>query len=278
MKNIKSIVAGVLAVFIWAVIPCLVKTGTETLSIPLLIVLRFLVASSVMLYWLPGVIKKMFRVKGWLWLLLLLDLGANYYFQSIAMKQLPVSWYIVIFSLNPILSLFFLKVPFNKNLILSIALSMMGTLCFLNWSEEKLLMNPLTLISLMIGMLTWVIYTLLVKKFQNVYNDIEITTLTNFNSLIAALIIWSMEGFKLSSLSATSLIAVTILGVGTVLAYIFYSYCLRRLPAFGILSQYLEPVFGIGAGYIMYHETLSIVQYVGAATIVLAMSRVSLEA
>lgn len=277
MTNIKPIIAGILAVFIWAVIPCLVKTGTETLPVSFFLFARFLIASVFMIYWLPRVLRKVTKLKFWIWLLLLLDLGANYFFQAIAMKELPVSWYIVIFSLNPVLSLLLLRVPVTKSLVSAVIISMIGTFCFLNFNEMNLHIGLLAVSSLIIGMLTWVIYTFMIKTFQTVYSDIEVTTLTNFVSLLATFLIWCSFGFEIATPNSHEMISVFVLGIGTVLAYALYSYSMRLTPTIGVMSQYLEPIFGVAAAYFMFNESLNLLQFVGATSIIVAMSRLSVE-
>ena len=277
MKNIKSLIAGTLAVFIWAVIPCLVKGGVENTSISFFLFLRFAIASIILIYWIPGVLKRFTKVNLLLWVSLLTDLGANYYFQTIAMKSFPVSWYIVIFSLNPILSLFLLRIRFTKTLIAAILISLFGTALFDTQQMEPLSVSFSEVASLIIGMLTWVFYTFLIKKFQIIYNDLEVTTLTNVTSLAAITLIWSFSGFSYETPSAATISAASILGIGTVLAFAFYSFAMRRTPVFGVMCQYLEPIFGVAAAYFVFHESLSFIQILGAALIIVAMSRVSIS-
>lgn len=62
-----------------------------------------------------------------------------------------------------------------------------------------------------------------------------------------------------------------VLGLSTIVAYGLYSYTMRHTPTFGVMSQYLEPVFGIIAGIMLFHENLSTAQLGGTFSIILSM-------
>ena len=66
-----------------------------------------------------------------------------------------------------------------------------------------------------------------------------------------------------------------LLGLLTPLAYFGFNACLRREPKFSVVSQYLEPAFGVLIGLVFFKESLSLEQFFGASLIVFAT--VSLE-
>ncbi|MFN7904936.1 MAG: DMT family transporter [Pseudobdellovibrionaceae bacterium] len=272
MKNsTKAVIWGLSAVFIWAAIPAFVKIGSTTETLAFLLVCRFLIASLFFLHNIPGILKKVSEIHPGHWLLLAGILGANYFFQGLAMIELPVSWYLVIFCLNPILSLVFLGLKLNRKTIFCLLVSVVGTLMFLSWEEISKLPSKTPFIYITIGMLTWVAYTVLIKKFQNTYSNIQTTGITQFVSLFACLGIWLVSGLDVIQLNTTQLVSIGILGVATPLAYFGFNACLRIIPRFSIVSQYLEPVFGIFIGFILFGESLSTAQLAGAALIVASM-------
>jgi len=267
-SKLKPISLGIFAVALWAAIPAFVKVGSTLETLPFLLLLRFLIASLFFVALVPRIFSKLRQLPAHLYLALTICLGANFFFQGMAMLYLPVSWYLIIFCLNPLFALLFLGVPFSRKLILGIGLSIGGTLLFVNLNEVQTAYGWLPLVYVAIGMMTWVAYTLLVKRFQIVYTNIEVTALTQFSALIACALIWAATGFGVFQLSTQHTASVLALGALTPLAYFGFTSCLRALPKFGVVSQYLEPVFGIAIGVFFFSESLSAAQLLGSAMIV----------
>ncbi len=274
-SNLSAIIWGLFAVLIWSAIPAFVKIGSTADSLPFLLVCRFSIASLVFLPILKTILVRFNKIPKKLWLTLTIVLTANYYFQGLAMIDLPVSWYLIIFCLNPILALFTLKIKMTRKTWLAISFSIVGTLAFVNMEEILKMQSLLPFVFLILGMLTWVAYTFTIKKFQAVFSDVETTAITQFSSLIGCLLAFIFFGSKVSSLSVSQTAAIIALGLFTPLAYYGFSVCLRKLPKFGILSQYLEPVFGVLIGFVFFKEILSLQQIVGATLIVI--STIALE-
>jgi probable blue pigment (indigoidine) exporter len=268
-QNWKYIWLGLFAVALWAAIPAFVKIGTSADTLPFLLVLRFGIAS---LFFLP-ILKRIFtnvnKIPWQLWLALFISLGANFYFQGLAMIDLPVSWYLVIFCLNPLFALIFLGISLHRKLIIGISLSILGTLLFVNINEVSTQYGIWPFIYLTMGMLTWVSYTVLAKKFQSVYSSLEMTGITQVVSLIASVGIWLATGSHIFTLNTEVVVAVLSLGILTPLAYYAFTSCLKVMPRFSVVSQYLEPVFGILIGFVFFHESFSIFQLIGSAMIVI---------
>lgn len=63
------------------------------------------------------------------------NLKLIYYLQTAALKSFPVSWYLVIFSLNPLLTLIIMNTKFNRQFIISILMAIVGTMMFVNANE-----------------------------------------------------------------------------------------------------------------------------------------------
>ncbi len=266
--------AGILAVFLWSAIPALVKLGTTSQALSFVILLRFLISSLLFTPLLPQILQNAKKISLKALLILAITLSANYYFQGLAMQSLPASWYIVIFSLNPLLALAAIGVKLNRKILLAAFISIIGTFLFINagggWSA------PISSIFyILIGMLTWVGYTMLVKKLQTQLSDLEVTGVTQILALFGTLIIWLGTGLPTAQLQTQDLTSIIILGFSTPLAYFAFSYCMRRAPVFGIVSQYLEPIFGVIIGMMIFGESISWFQAIGAALIVWGTSRVS---
>jgi drug/metabolite transporter (DMT)-like permease len=274
MKNTGAILAGLFAVIIWAAIPSLVKIGSSSDNFMQFLVLRFALALIFFIPLIPTLIRKSFRIEGWRLAALGGILAANYYFQTIAMQGLPASWYVVIFSLNPLLALIALRVRVGQRLIRAVSLSLIGTLLFVQSDDLSSLTNIWTVSSLIAGMLTWVTYTVLIADMQKVFTDIEATGLTQIMAFTSLSLLWAAHGFPGQPVSSIPWTPVVILGLSTPLAFFGFNYCLRRVPTFCVLSQYLEPVVGVGLGVFLFKEHLSVLQICGAVAIVLGTSRV----
>jgi drug/metabolite transporter (DMT)-like permease len=266
--KMTSVMAGVAAVMIWSLIPAFVKIGSHGDDLAFLLVGRFLIASMMFLGSIKEIINSFSKIPTINWVLLSFILGANYYFQGRAMEALPASWYLIIFALNPIIALFLMKSTWTTRLILGLTMSIAGTLLFVNSFDLGPKVNPAIFIFMFLGMLTWVLYTVQIRNFQRVYSDVQITALTQFVSLGAVSLIWMLQGFHVSTFSNNEVLSVLALGITTPIAYYLFSYCLRHTPVFGVVSQYLEPVFGIIVGTCFFGETLTAQSLIGAAVIV----------
>jgi len=267
--KIKPISMGLLAVALWAAIPAFVKIGSTAETLPFLLVLRFLISSLLFVPFLPQIWRKRRGTPLRWFLLMSLCLGANFFFQGLAMIKLPVSWYLIIFSLNPLFALILMGIQIRRRSFIGVTLAIAGTLLFVDSKEIHSNYGILPIIYVTIGMMTWVVYTLLARKFHVAYSNSEVTALTQFAALAACAVIWVFHGLPIAELNATHKMAVFALGVSTPLAYFGFNSCLRMLPRFGVVSQYLEPVFGVAIGIAFFNESLTLSQALGSFLIIL---------
>jgi drug/metabolite transporter (DMT)-like permease len=127
--------AGLLAIAIWAAIPSVVKVALQGTDISLFLLLRFMVPAPCFLLSLSRLRKKLMPGDGRRFVALGLVLGLNYTLQTHAMNGLPASWYIVIFSLSPIISLMVLKTRLSRTVSMLVATAVVGTLLFVPTGE-----------------------------------------------------------------------------------------------------------------------------------------------
>lgn len=262
---------GLIAVFLWALIPLLVKAGLEQIPLTYFLFLRFAVSSLIFLPFFKALYPKLKKTPISLLFSLLVCIGLNYLLQSLAIKDLPVSAYILIFALNPILALLMMRIPLTRNLLLSIVLAISGVFLFLNFdSQENSSATAYSYLFLMGGMLTWVLYTFIASRLQKHMNDIELTATTNYASLVASAILWSGDGLPtmdFAILSNASWAALALSAIGMPIAYYCYLYCLRRLPIFSQLSQYLELIFGLIFAFMFTNESITPLKALGVLLI-----------
>jgi drug/metabolite transporter (DMT)-like permease len=270
-----SYLAAIVSVFIWALLPVLIKSTFNELPITYFLVLRFVLATIILmpLFWRER--KSLIELPLKTHLIFLGVLGANYWLQSHAIKALPVSWYIVVFALNPLLTLLFLRTSVSRSLLMSIVLGVGGVGFFIGSEGEALGAIPLqSFLYLLGGMLTWVVYSLVARSAQMSISDSALTALTQISSFGAVLILWLMEGFPIESLNEMSRVsweATILAGLGMPLAYYLYLYSLRRTPVFCQMSQYLELIFGLLFSFIIYREELHAYKIGGGVLILMSL-------
>lgn len=270
-KPILLYTAALLAVLIWSVAPAVMKLGLSHMDTISLLLCRFMLSSILFIPVVIGVFKKIKTLTVKNWLAFSTIVGVIYFLQMSALKSLPVSWYLVVFSLNPILSLIFMKVSFNKRLLLSLALAIVGTSLFLKFDELSFEISLSSWIYMGGGMLAWVAYSSFLPVMQKSYSDFEITALTSFVGLLSTGVVWVANGSGNLSFDTVGTISSLGLGILFPLAYFLFSFVIRYRPVFGIVSQYLEPVFGIAIAYFFLGESLQWMQILGASLIVSSM-------
>jgi drug/metabolite transporter (DMT)-like permease len=266
-----AILTGILAIVFWAALPVLIKVGLAQIGIPLLLLGRFVIGAIPALPFLPRLVRKASQVRTTDWLWLVVVLGANYYLQTRAVAELPASFYIVIFALNPILSLLVIGTRMTGRILGPIGLAAIGTLGFASADGFAGKIEWPAMCFLVGGMLAWVIYTLLLTRLQKVYNDFDATLVTQLVSLGAVSAIWLGAGAPWSPLGLSTIGVLAILGIGSFLAYLCFSFSLRHFPVFGVASQYLEPVIGLLLAWAVLGERISVLQWCSTAIIFAAL-------
>jgi drug/metabolite transporter (DMT)-like permease len=265
------------AIMIWASLPVLVKLIVTQVDVSFFLVQRFII-SFLLLSWLtPRIIKKIRFLdrKKILWFII--ALGSNFYLQTFALSQVPAGWYVIVFALNPILTLLLLRHNITGTTWAGIALALTGTYLFSIAQPGYLsTVNLVSIVALLGGMFSWSIYTVLVKNLHAIYSDTELTGLSSLVALLASLFIWSLHGFPVSGGFIKYLPETVAIGLIVPAAYFLYSYGMRKLPVITINAQYLEPIFSLFFASIILHENLNNAQYL-ASIIVIAGTVLSSE-
>ncbi|NJL25241.1 MAG: DMT family transporter [Calothrix sp. SM1_5_4] len=185
--------------------------------------------------------------------------------QAYAIHEIPATWYIAIFSLSPLLTLFFLRVRLNRPSVLGIGIALMGTILFVAFSAEFRSISFRGILALFGGMVTWALYVPSAKTFQEVFCDRQVTAITSLLSLISVSILWICNGVPVVPFSAQSFLVIAVAGGLVPLAYWAFLFSVRAVPVFGITSQYLEPVIGFAFAVVILGESLTFMQLIGGA-------------
>lgn len=263
-----SVFMGVAAVIVWSAIPVFVKSAGDLSSLGTTLVMRFAIASLFFIHIIPRVWRNRNSVSAKLWLAMTVVLGLNFFLQGIAMIYLPVSWYLIIFSLNPVFALLFIGVRFSRRLVAALCVSLCGTFLFIDLSSLSSPQSGFAFACLVGGMVTWVVYTVLAKRFLKSYSSFELTGITQLLALVSCFAIWLITSRSVDVTGVHSFASIVLLGGLTPVAYFCFTACIRELPKFGIVAQYLEPVFGALLGIFIYGESLTPFQIIGSVMIV----------
>ena len=121
-----------------------------------------------------------------------------------------------------------------------------------------------SILVVVVGMFSWVLYSVLIKKFHAVYNDVQITALTCYLGAMINIVILFFHSNDLSQWTLHTISLAGITGIILVFAFFCYSYGLRHQPKFSIFGQYLEPVFGLITAAFLFGNTLTPRQFIAA--------------
>ncbi|HVV67710.1 MAG TPA: DMT family transporter [Patescibacteria group bacterium] len=276
-KKYPALSATFGAIIIWASLPTLVKLIVTQVNVSFFLVQRFFISFLILCWLTPRIIKKLKLVDSKILTGFMIALGANFYLQTYALSQVPAGWYVMIFALNPILTLLLLRHNITLTTWVGIALAVMGTYLFSIAQQGYLsTISPLSIAALLGGMFTWSIYSVLVKKLHAIYSDTELTGLSSLVALITSLLIWSISGFPVDAGFIKYLPVTLIIGLIVPVAYFLYSYGMRKLPVITVNAQYIEPIFSLFFASLILHENLNRNQYL-ASLIVIAGTILSSE-
>ncbi len=262
-ENIKAIIATLLAIFIWGGLPSIVKIALSDLSISSFMVIRFFFASLFLLPFLNSIIRNCRKVSLPLWGASFLIIGTMFSSQTLAISLLPVSYYIIIFSINPVIIALFFRYRFQWQSIIGIGVVTISLFLFLtSSSHETQSLNILSFLIVSIGMISWVFYSVLIKKLQSTYNDMQITALTCYIGAIINGIFLFFHSNRVMEWQPHAIFLSGTAGIVSVFAFFCYSYGMRYQPKFCIFGQYLEPVLGLVIAAVLVGDHLSLLQLI----------------
>ncbi len=257
-----SLWASLIAVVIWALLPVLVKLVVVNEDISSFLAQRFLFSTILFCWLIPKSLNKLRRLQFYKACYFILIISGNYYLQTYALRQVPASWYIIVYALNPILTLLFIRHRFVASTYAGLALALLGIYLFYYERAELIsTIKPITLVILLSGMFTWSLYVVLIKELHGVYSDIEIVTLTNLFAFLTSICIWIATGAIISRVNTSQLILTIAIGLIVPVAYFLFSYGLRRFQVFSINIQYLEPIISLYFASLILHENINKIQY-----------------
>lgn len=265
-----AIIAGIVAVFLWALAPGFIKTGMNTHDFSWFLLIRYVLSTALVICVLPAVVRKLSQIKKSTLIATALSIAIHNGCQVYCLQEVSIFWYTLFFSLTPVLTVFFFEKP-SWYVFTCFCFAIGGTFMILDPTGLPVVPAPIYTSALLICVLSWVILTVLLKTIHQTYDDMETTFILNFSNLISALFIWGRFGLPMESFTSQELVALVALVVSSPIALWLFSYSIRHNPLFGIGAQYLEIVFGVTISTLIYDETINTSGWLGGAIIILSI-------
>lgn len=276
---VLPVCSGIFATLLWALFPAFCKIALKDMSVYEFLLLRYVIAFSVVGFLLPRIYKKRLQMPLKSWVLIASLVSVHNTTQGLCLLEVPVSWYILFFSCAPAIT--YMMMPFRKKPVVYgfFGLAVVGTVIFITPSTVGVTPSPLSLFYLMVSTVSWAALTRVMADFHKIYNDMEISCILNGSNLVTAIglfLLFSSHGLTEVSVQIQGLLPLFLIGVTSPLAVVLFSKSIRLFPSFGIASQYLELVFGVAIGVIFFAEIPGFYQYVGLFFLVFSLVGITL--
>lgn len=256
--------AALVAIALWSAAPSLVHLTVQTVDPTYYLLLRFLVVAPLSLAVLPAIARRALGVEVKLLAAFCVLTATNYYCQTLSLQALPASWYIVLFALNPLLSLALLRESISGGAKLSLCATLAGTALFLQTDDFAAIVTVWSVVVMLGNMVTWSLTIVAIARLQRSFSNMQLTMLANCVGLATVVPIWGAGGFATAPIAWDQAATIIAIGVGMPVAFFLFSFALRRAPLFAIVSQYLEPLFGLAVAVVFLREHIGVLQAVGA--------------
>ena len=249
---------------IWGTFPVAIKWVLFSVNVPTFLIIRFAFSALLLIGMCPGIIRKIKHIKSSYLTYFFIAIAITFSTQMVALDELPVTFFIVFFTLTPIFLHFILKLGYSRLIVAGVLLAIGGV--FLFFTTAPKVASHLTfmgMLMLFLGSISWCVYSYLIRKIHAVLNDLEIAALTNycaFFSSLATLLI-KPKWLLIQHLTGSVTAIICLLSGCMTAAFFLYSYAMRLKPVFATFSQYLEPILGLLASALVFHEILSLLQW-----------------
>jgi drug/metabolite transporter (DMT)-like permease len=265
-----SLAAASLAVFIWVISIVVIKEILRELDFFFYLFIRF--GCTVLILALPlfNALKKGLRIKSYFIVIFLCSAGLHVPMQNLAIKVSSLSWYISFMAFSPLCATI-LTGKINKAILLALIIAIIGALCFTKSGELTKPIHLYEIMALLGSLSTWTLLTTLIKKLNIDYSDLEIASLVSLGGFLVSFFIFTLQGFPFQKVTLILSTKLLFLILGSPLAYWFFSYSIRKNPLMGIISQYMEFIFGILISFFWFQENHRIIQWVGCFFILLSL-------
>lgn len=271
MRKLTPYIAALGAISIWGLAPVFAKLVLLNSSIPTFLVLRFFSASIILLWLFPSIIKNIYKIRLSEWFKFIIVIFLLFYSQTYAIDNLPVAYYIILFSFSPIITYTLLRFSYTWSIVNGIIISIIGIITFLYHDSGQYHLNFISLFSLLVGILSWTYYSILIKRFHIIYSDLQITAITSYIALVSSLIFYAFHHPLLLLIKTEYIVYGLLIGAILTLAFFLYSFSMRHQPIFSTFIQYLEPIIGLFGCALIFGQHLSFLQYFSSLLVIIGV-------
>ncbi|VBB09048.1 Hypothetical protein LUCI_4334 [Lucifera butyrica] len=280
----QSRLMGLLAIFstavIWGLSFVSIKVTVAVIPPMTLALLRFLIASVILLFLLkkvePGTRlakedRPLMIVSG------LLGVTVFYYFQNTGIKLTTASAASMIVATIPIMTIvgefFVFKTRLSLRKMASVLLSIGGVYFIVTSSQQALQDGFLGNLFMIGAAVAWVVYTLLTRPLSTRYTQLAVVTYQSLFGTLALIPFTFFESWKWQSLDYVMILHLLYLGIFcSALANYLYVYAMRILGV-GSVSLFINliPVISVLGGFAILAEPVSKLQIVGGTVILFSV-------
>lgn len=269
-KVMFGTVAGLGAVIIWSLAPLLLKLVLNGVDVTQYLFLRFLMSTILFLPVCGGLFSGL-RQMSWRHIAFFSgSIAFNFTLQAYALKGLPTSWYIILFSLAPLMTVFILGNKLKLQQLAGFAACIIGTLFFIRLNElPGVGVAPFAF--LLLSLVAWIALSKSMVSFQKTFSDVQVSALLNIVGLALFFPLWLLGSDDIALPSTSGLALIGALAVLMPVAFALYSISLRETPQFAMLSQHLEPVLGCLFAFLLLRDQIDTLQWAGIGSIVVGL-------
>lgn len=283
----KGIIAAILASFCWALSTVLSKIALEHVDSSILFIMQLFF--SVSFLWIFILIKRynlppfseIYKVS----LLGIFEPGIAYFLGLIALNYIGAGIATLIQSTETVLIIFLsfiiLGIRPSFQFLVIITIMMLGLYLVLFQKENMNNNDPKGLILMFLAVLSAAFYVVLSSKFIEKNHPLLIVTYQQSLALILSLIILcinykSLNGVNLNFIISTWIYIITSGVIQYALAFYLYIYSLSKIPV-NLAGFFLGlmPVFGLTLAFLFLKESLTIIQLIGSALVVITILKIN---
>jgi drug/metabolite transporter (DMT)-like permease len=279
----SEIVLLVLVMLVWASASTVTKAALTQVPPLLFALLRFSVASAVLLPFAYAGRKRARRLSGREWgrIAAMGFCGVTLFYVSynLALYYASASLIVILQSAIPAVTAVFAAVLLKENpsgrRILGITLSLFGIILVALAAPVGDASHPLLGSALMLGAVAgWAFYTILAKRFAAA-SQLTITaySTTIGTALLIPPVLFELNAAPLPVITAQGWLGIVYLGViSTAGGYLLYNRSLAHLDASQAAAFLnLLPIFGVAIAVIFLGETVTVLQFVGGGMVLLGV-------
>ena len=278
----------VLASAFWGVATVISKVSLGSFQPSTLLVIQL--GSSVLVLW-PAVFVTGVHVPPWRPLVPLMLLGAldpalSYTLSLLGLNRTSVSLYTLLWAIEPALiaglAWMLLRETLRPRLLIALAFAIIGVI-LINVGGSPVSRAELDgaiggNLLVLGGVLCGTVFTVVARRFATTIDPLLMVALQQTSGLLCSTAIWALLSSKsgtkqLITLSAKDVAWAALSGVMyySFAYWLFFSGLGRVRAGVAGASMSLIPVFGIATAYVFLNERLTLIQWVGATTILLSV-------